>query len=107
MSHLTHHTHFLVQSRGCFSHIFRLGNSVVALTSATGLCVNRNSGLRLLERPPPLGLAKSEENEGRHDKYPVEIVRDDGTVSTSIVPAEDSVEDAPASIVRDIRVAAL
>lgn len=92
-------THFLVQSRGCFCYVFRLSYSVVTLASATGFCVSRDSGLRLLEGPPSLGLAKSKEDERRHDKHPVEVVRDDGAISASVVPAEDGVEDAPASVV--------
>lgn len=79
------------------------------LSSRAGTPRNRRCGdlLGLHQRPVALDLLVAHDDKVRHDTQPIQVVRDDGAVRSRVCPAENGVEESPASTTVVIGAAAL
>lgn len=71
---------------------------MLAGTAAAAILIHAG-GLGLHERPVALGLLESHDDEAGHDEDPVDVVGEDRAVGSGVLPAENGVEDTPASVV--------
>lgn len=54
-------------------------------------------GLSLQERPMPMPFVVPHSQEDCYDADPVKVVGDDGAIGCGVLPAENGIEDPPAS----------
>jgi len=61
----------------------------------------------LYERQMALGFLETQNHEADNDREPIHVVADDGAISSRVLPAENRVEDAPATTAIELWVAVL